>query len=49
MAAFCFSNLAALFDDRRRDDQRPDMLDMTLRMLETEWIESRSEGRALFR
>jgi hypothetical protein len=47
-AAFCFSTLAAVFDDRRREDQSEDMPDMTLRMLETEWIESRSDDRVLF-
>jgi hypothetical protein len=35
-AAFCFSALAALFPDSRREDQREDMPDITLRMLDTE-------------
>jgi hypothetical protein len=48
-AAFCLSALAALFDVRRRDDQREDIPDITLRMLETECIESRSEGLVLLR
>jgi hypothetical protein len=47
--AFCFSFLASLIEDRRRDDHNEDMPDITLRMLETECIESRSEGRCLSR
>jgi hypothetical protein len=41
--AFCFSALAALLDPIRKLDQRDDMPDMTLRTLDTEWIELPSE------
>jgi hypothetical protein len=46
---FCLSNLATLLEPMRRDDQSEDMPDMTLRTLDTECIESRSEDFCLFR
>jgi hypothetical protein len=46
---FCLSSFVALFEPMRRDDQSEDMPDMTLRTLDTECTESRSEDFCLFR
>lgn len=47
--AFCFSALATLLDPMRKVDQSDDMPDMTLRTLDTEWIEFPSEFFCLCR
>lgn len=48
-ASFCFSVLAADLEDSPKLDQNEVMPDITLRRLDTECMESRSELRTLFR